>query len=176
MAMLESLATETVTDAAVLRAVERAIGELRRGEPVLLHQTDGAAALILAAEQASEAGLARLGALAGGAALLVLTVRRARALGIGPGIEHGIGPGDAPPAGGVVVALEIEDLPARAIVELADPTGAPRGPAEAPMLTPALAPALGALAAAAVDLAKLARLLPAAVLVPRDLVGETPRA
>ncbi|MCH9013285.1 MAG: hypothetical protein IIA68_09540, partial [Proteobacteria bacterium] len=96
--MLESLATETVTDAAVLRAVERAIGELRRGEPVLLYQTDGAAALILAAEQTSEAGLARLGALAGGAALLVLTARRASALGIGPGIGPGIGRGDAPPA------------------------------------------------------------------------------
>jgi len=180
MAMLESLATETVTDAAVLRAVERAIGELRRGEPVLLYQTDGAAALILAAEQTSEAGLARFGELAGGAALLVLTARRASALGIGPGIEHGIGPrigsGDAPPVTGVVVAFEIEDLPARAIVELADPTGCPRGPADAPMLAPALAPAPGALSAAAVDLAKLARLLPAAVLVPRDLAGETPRA
>ncbi|MCH8809582.1 MAG: hypothetical protein IH993_07100, partial [Proteobacteria bacterium] len=145
MAMLESLATETVTDAAVLRAVERAIGELRRGEPVLLYRTDGAAALILAAEQTSEAGLARLGALAGGAALLVLTARRASALGIGPGI----GQGDAPPAAGGVVTLEIEDLRARAIVELADPTGGPRGPAEAP----ALAPAPGVLAAAAVDLA-----------------------
>ena len=168
MAMLDSLPTETVTDAAVLRAVERAIGELRRGEPVLLHQTDGAAALILAAEQASEAGLARLGALAGGAALLVLTAQRASALGIAQE--------DAPPAGGAVVALEIEALPARAIVELADPTGGPRGPAEAPILAPALVPAPGALAAAAVDIAKLARLLPAAVLVPRDLAGETPRA
>ena len=168
MAMLESLATETVTDAAVLRAVERAIGELRRGEPVLLYQTDGAAALILAAEQASEAGLARLGALAGGAALLVLTARRASALGIGPGI----GEGDAPPAAAGVVTLEIEDLRARAIVELADPTGGPRGPAKAP----ALVPAPGVLAAAAVDLAKLARLLPAAVLVPRDLAAETPQA
>ncbi len=97
MAMLESLATETVTDAAVLRAVERAIGELRRGEPVLLHQTDGAAALILAAEQTSEAGLARLGVLAGGAALLVLTARRASALGIG----HGNGHGDAPAPSGL---------------------------------------------------------------------------
>ena len=172
MAMLEPLATETVTDAAVLRAVERAIGELRRGEPVLLYQTDGAAALILAAEQTSEAGLARLGALAGGAALLVLTARRASALGIGPGI----GEGDAPPAAAGVVTLEIEDLRARAIVELADPTGGPRGPAEAPALAPALVPAPGVLAARAVDLAKLARLLPAAVLVPRDLAAETPQA
>ncbi len=139
MAMLESFATETVTDAAVLRAVERAIGELRRGEPVLLYQTDGAAVLILAAEQTSEAGLARLGALADGAALLVLTARRASAVGIGPGN----GPSDAPLADGGVVALEIEDMRARAIVELADPTGGPRGPIEAPMLAPALAPAPG---------------------------------
>ena len=32
MTMLESLANETTTDAVVLRAVERAIAELRRGE------------------------------------------------------------------------------------------------------------------------------------------------
>ncbi len=64
MTTLESLVTETttdaavtdagVTDAAVLRAVERAMAELRRGEPVLLYDTDGPAALILAAEQAGD--------------------------------------------------------------------------------------------------------------------------
>jgi GTP cyclohydrolase II len=162
MAMPEPLAAETVTDAAVLRAVERAIGELRRGEPVLLYRPDGAAALILAAEQVSDGCLARLEALAGGSVLLVLTARRARALGVRQA--------DAVLDSGGVVALELAGPRAQAIVELADPTGGPRGPAGAlPLGT-----APGDLGAEAVDLAKLARLLPAAVLAPRDLAGEAP--
>ena len=160
--MPETLATEITTDAAVLRGVERAIGELRRGEPVLLFDPDGTAALVLAAEQVSEAGLARLEALAGGEVLLVLTARRASALGLGPD--------DALLASGGAVVLEVSDLRARAIVELADPTGGPRGPTQA---QPSAA-APGDLGAGAVDLAKLARLLPAAVLVPADLGGQTP--
>ena len=82
MTMLDSLATETTTDAAVLRAVERAMAELRRGEPVLLSDAEGAAALILAAEQAGDESLARLDGLSEGGIHLVLTGRRAHALGL----------------------------------------------------------------------------------------------
>ena len=147
----------------MLRGVERAIGELRRGEPVLLYDAGGTAALVLAAEQVGEAGLARLEALAGGEVLLVLTARRASALGLGPDV--------ALLASGGAVVLEVSHLRARAIVELADPTGGPRGPTQA---QPSAA-APGGLGAGAVDLAKLARLLPAAVLVPADLGGKTPQ-
>ena len=164
MTMLESLATETTTDAAVLRAVERAIAELRRGEPVLLCDTEGQAALILAAEQAGDESLARLDALSEGSIHLVLTGRRADALGLGQA--------NAGSEAESVVAIEVSDLRARAIVELADPTGGPRGPLGA--LTLGAVPE--ALGAGAVDLAKLARLLPAALLVTRDLGGEAPRS
>ncbi len=162
--MLESLATETTTDAAVLRAVERAIAELRRGEPVLLWDTEGQAALVLAAEQAGDESLARLDALSEGSIHLVLTGRRAHALGLGQA--------NAEAEAESIVAIEVSDLRARAIVELADPTGGPRGPLGA-LILGAVPEALGA---GAVDLAKLARLLPAALLVARDLGGEAPRS
>jgi len=164
MTMLDTLATETTTDAAVLRAVERAIAELRRGEPILLWDTEGQAALVLAAEQAGDESLARLDALSEGCIHLVLTGRRAHALGLGQA--------NAEAEAESVVAIEVSDLRARAIVELADPTGGPRGPLGA--LTLGAVPE--ALGAGAVDLAKLARLLPAALLVTRDLGGEAPRS
>jgi len=171
MTMLDSLVTETPTDAAVLRAVERAMAELRRGEPVLLYDAEGPAALILAAEQAGDESLARLDALSEGGIHLVLTGRRAHALGLGAA--------NADAEAQNVVAIEVSDLRAHAIVELADPTGGPTaGPRGAVPLGGALT--LGAvpeaLGAGAVDLAKLARLLPAALLVIRDLGGQTPRS
>ncbi len=164
MTMLDSLATETTTDVAVLRTVERAMAELRRGEPILLYDAAGPAALILAAEQAGDESLARLDGLSEGGIHLVLTGRRAHALGL----DHE----SHDPEAGNVVAIEVSDLRAHAIVELADPTGGPRGPRGA--LTPGAVPE--ALGASAVDLAKLARLLPAALLVIRDLGGQTPRS
>jgi len=164
MTMLESLANETTTDAVVLRAVERAIAELRRGEPVLLYDAEGPAALILAAEQAGDESLARLDALSEGGIHLVLTGRRAHALGLGQAHNHSEADG--------VVAIAVSDLRAHAIVALADPTSGPRGPLGA--LTLGAVPE--ALGAGAVDLAKLARLLPAALLVIRELGGETPRS
>ncbi len=164
MTMLESLANETTTDAVVLRAVERAIAELRRGEPVLLYDAEGPAALILAAEQAGDESLARLDALSEGGIHLVLTGRRAHALGLGQAHNHSEADG--------VVAIEVSDLRAHAIVDLADPTSGPRGPLGA--LTLGAVPE--ALGAGAVDLAKLARLLPAALLVIRELGGEAPRS
>jgi GTP cyclohydrolase II len=172
MIMLESLATETTTDAAVLRAVERAISELRRGEPVLLYDAEGPAALILAAEQAGDETLARLDALSEGGIHLVLTGRRAHALGLGPA--------NAGAEAEDVVVIEVSDLRAHAIVELADPTGGPTGGPNGAPRGPLGALTLGAvpetLGAGAVDLAKLARLLPAALLVIRDLGGQAPRS
>ncbi|HIP79856.1 MAG TPA: GTP cyclohydrolase, partial [Kiloniellaceae bacterium] len=69
-------------DAAVLQTVERALAELRRGATIVLHDWSGQGALVQAAEQASAEGLADLAALTGTEAMLLLTARRAQALGM----------------------------------------------------------------------------------------------
>ncbi len=134
-----------------LVAVDRAIAELRRGAPVVVG--DGAAAaVVLAAETVEREAMKRLLALGGAGAWLVLTPQRAAALGL-------------PPSGGAVAMLPI-GLPtaAETLRQLADPT-AERGPF--PLPTPANSasePRAVAYAQAAIELAKLARLLPAVVL------------
>jgi GTP cyclohydrolase II len=137
---------------ALRAAVHRALADLRRGEPVVLTAAGGAAALILPAEMASGPALARMRS-EGGRPFLALTRQRAAALG-------GFGSGDGP----VAVPLAT-DASAEEVVALADPTrlpigveaGRPFGPVEA-------APA--ALSAAAIQLMRIARLLPAALLAP----------
>ncbi|MEE8188306.1 MAG: GTP cyclohydrolase II [Kiloniellales bacterium] len=160
--MPDALAQEIQTDAAVVRRVERALADLRRGEPVLLHEP-GAAALVLAAEQPGEEALARLRALSGGEGLLLLTARRAVALGMDT-LGEGTTSGDT-------VAIEAAGVSARGIIELADPTNS-RHPR--PIEPPRLAQAPGGLGPVAVDLVKLARLLPAAVLAPLSPQDEDP--
>ena len=149
--MLKPLTNQTVADEAVLQAVARALADLRRGAPVLLH-APGEAALILAAEQASDPVLARLAALAGGPPILLLTGRRAAAAGLAP---------NQPSA--TAMALHLNDLPAAAVTELADPTSSGSGEEK---LDLTIAEATGNLAPTAIDLNKLARLLPAAVFTP----------
>jgi len=149
--MLKPLPSQTVADAAVLQAVARALADLRRGAPVLLH-APGEAALILAAEQAGDPGLARATALAGGVPQLLLTGRRAAAAGLVPNRP-----------GAPVVAVRLEDMPAAVAVELADPGCGVPGAAKADLPAGAAA---GPLATAAIDLNKLARLLPAAIFTP----------
>jgi GTP cyclohydrolase II len=154
--MSGSLADQATIDAAVLQAVDRAIAELRRGAAVLLQDHKGMAALVQAAEGASAADLARLAGPDKAPTLLLLTATRGSVLGIAEA---------APlvPLGGVV-ALALADLRADTVAELADPTSGRRVPFEAEGLRPVEAPA--GLDVAAVDLAKLARLLPAALLRP----------
>ncbi len=154
----EVLAESPDATAAALRAVGRAIGDLRRGEPVLLHGPEGAV-LVLAAETARPESLKRLGAERDGRPTLLLTGRRAAALGLG-----------APAPGAVsVVALDAQGLGAAALAALADPAQAENRPGPVPL---ADVPALGE---AAVELAKLARLLPAAVVCPAR-PGKDPHA
>jgi len=141
-------------DAAVLQAVERALAELRRGATVVLHDWSGQGALVQAAEEATAAGLDALRRLTGTEPLLLLTARRAQALGL-PGAEPLI-------ASGGVMALALESDEADRIRTLADPT-APRE--ESPRAHRA-ANAPAGLDIAAVELTKLARLLPAALLAP----------
>jgi len=143
---------ETAPSRALLAAVHRAVAELRRGEPVVLLGPDGRAALALPAEMASAPALARLRA-EGARLFLALTAQRAAALG-------GISATDGPIALPLAPEAEPEE-----IVALADPThmaaravpGRALGPVE-------VAPA--ALSAAAIQLMRIARLLPAAVIAP----------
>ncbi|HEX5453262.1 MAG TPA: GTP cyclohydrolase II [Stellaceae bacterium] len=138
------------------KALDGAILALRRGEPVLLLGT-GEAQLALAAEFVSDDRLARLRAVAERPLRMVLTRRRAVALGLAqlealPGALSG------------AVSLELAtELSAEVIRNLADPAAslgvAPPGLGAAPM-----AAAGGELAAVA--LAKLAALLPAALVLP----------
>ena len=153
-----------------LRDVDRALAELRRGAPVVLRAPDGAAAVIQAAETINNESLEALTKLSGGEPSLLLTGRRAAALGIEPRQD-----GDYEP----VLAIALSGRDAERVVELADPT-AWQG---TPLRRRTLVEAPGELAFGAIDLTKLARLLPAALLasvesdglrgagIPADLIG-----
>ena len=136
-------------------AVDRAVGDLRRGGVVVLGDGAGGASAVLAAEYATPPRLARLAALPGRPVSLVVTAPRAQALGRAA-------------AGGPVVALPLPAPldPAR-IHDLADPTAAADEVLrEARGLQAAVAHARDA---GAVALAKLAGLLPA--VLTRTLEG-----
>jgi GTP cyclohydrolase II len=142
-----------------LEDVDRALSELRRGWPVVLHAADGSALLVLAAEAGTDERLRALGRHAGKARGLILTGPRAQALGL-PGAE------------GRPMRLDARALSAGTVAAYADPTAIAR-----PVTgrQPGIAPA-DALEAAAVDLVKLARLLPAAVAAPAETGGADPVA
>jgi GTP cyclohydrolase II len=132
-----------------LRAVHRAVADLRRGTPVLLRGPEPL--VVLAAETAGARGLGELTALARGPAALLLAPVRAASV-----LRRPVEPAQpllalrAPPA-----LLTPETLRA-----LADPT-ADQLAMQPPEPVPA--PELGT---AALLLAKLARLLPAALVAP----------
>jgi GTP cyclohydrolase II len=143
-----------------LLAVDRAVSELRRGRIVVLRGSDGAAALMLAAEAATVEGLAELAVLGHNAPSLAITARRAAVLGLG-----------ASPAK-VVQLSTSSGFSGEAIHILSDPLAVPGADPktkEAVMeradFSVCDAPAFGC-DSAAVGLAKLARLLPAAVMAP----------
>jgi GTP cyclohydrolase II len=139
--------------------VERCLAELRRGGAIGLTGR-GFAAIALAAEMVEEASFAHLqsagadGPESGGGPRLVLTASRAADLGLMP-------------PGGAGRALAICRLPAtiaaEAVRQLADPTTETR---DTPALGVTLADDLPLpLAEAAIDMAKAARLLPAAIMI-----------
>jgi len=136
-----------------LSAVERAAAEYRRGAPVVLHGRDGAA-VALAAEQAAAPWPGRLKDWGGDDAVLALTDARARALNVRP-------------SGHAVILLKLEPwLDEIAIRELADATTDLANPLRGPfdrLLRPPREDER-----AAVQLAKLARLLPSALVAPLD--------
>ncbi len=135
-----------------VRSVHRAIAELRRGTPVLL--LGDSPAVVLAAETASASGLADLASLTGAAPVLLLAPVRAAALLRRPVAAPG-------PSDSTAVAFRTAGLLDPAVLRgIADPTAA-QLLAEPPELAPSLP-----LAAAALALAKLARLLPASIAAP----------
>ena len=128
-----------------------AITALRRGEPVLIRD-DQISVLAVAAELVSEENLHRLRKISQAPARVVLTRRRAVALGLAPRAEL---------SGALTISVSTE-MPAAVIRNLANPA-ASLG-AEPPGFGPAPVAAKGG-ALAAVALAKLASLLPAALVL-----------
>jgi GTP cyclohydrolase II len=133
------------------RSLGKAIATLRRGEPVLIRD-DQISVLAIAAELVTEDNLHRLREISRAPARVVLTRRRAVALGLAPRAEL---------SGALTISVS-PDMPAAVIRNLANP-GASLG-AEPPGFGPAPLVAKGG-ARAAVALAKLAALLPAALVV-----------
>jgi len=144
-------------DEAAMRAVDRALAALRRGEAVAVACADGRVALALAVETVGADALARLKRLSGGEPVLAVTRRRALVLGVMPeGFEAG--------EGGAVTLAVAAGLTAGDAVALANAEQRPDGPLPAGLSATPAEP--GCREAAAVDLMKLARLIPSAVVVP----------
>jgi GTP cyclohydrolase II len=148
------LSATDAKDPGLLMTVDRATAELRRGGPVVLHEPGSRTWLAAAAETIEDEGMARLRALAEGETHLVLTAERAAALGLGRRTA------------GVESLLLPVRLPAETLWRLADPTAPepvamPAGLARGDVPTD--------IALAAIELAKLARLLPAVIIAPLRL-------
>ena len=133
-----------------LRAVHRAVAELRRGTPVVLL---GAADLVLlTAETAGARGLGEFHHLADGVPVLLLAAARAAAV-----LHRPV----APLRSAVALRLSEALFAPAYLRSLADPTAEQMLPAE-----PVLMPEVPEGAPAALALAKLARLLPAVLAAP----------
>ncbi|HXE27856.1 MAG TPA: GTP cyclohydrolase II, partial [Stellaceae bacterium] len=131
-----------------MRRVDRVIGDLRRGL-VAIVEGDSAALALQAAETTTAASLAQLASLDGGKLSLALTRRRAAALGLTATPSE--------PRGSSVLALPRDTQP-HFVHTLADPGAAVAG-------LGVDAPDGDRLVDAAIELVKLTRLLPAAVIV-----------
>jgi GTP cyclohydrolase II len=148
--------------ATALAAVERALAELRRGGIVVLRDDDGAGGLVIAAEACGPRALQRLQGLAQAAPVLVTTRRRAEAIGmeIPPHIAGGMGETNKP------ITLDLpEGVPADVILQPHETEEAGRHAALRYLSRPVASHA-PLIAETAIELAKLARLLPAVVLGP----------
>ncbi|WP_298380640.1 GTP cyclohydrolase II [Azospirillum sp.] len=145
-------------DEAAVRAVDRALAALRRGEVVAIENTDGSIGAAVSVESVALDAVQRLKSLTGGTPSLAVTRRRAIVLGL-----LAEGEDDSPALSGSVVALGcVGGLTADQAHALADPEQRGEVVALPPGLTATLMDA-HTRDAAAVDLARLARLLPAAI-------------
>ena len=136
-----------------LRAVYRAISDLKRGVPVVL--TGARPLVILPAETAGAQGLAEFAALAAEPGLLLLAAARAAAV-----LRRPVAPAMPTPAA-LALRLPVSLFSVEALRRLADPT-AEQILSEIPVLSDECPPATPA----ALALVKLARLLPAVLAAP----------
>jgi len=143
-------------------AVERAIGELRRGRPVTLIGGGGHVYVAMAAETMRPESVKEMRKLAGHDPLLAITARRAAVLDL------------AVSAGKIAIISGIDGLAVDDIRTIADPLSSAPPSAELRerlSVTVREEPGHDG-AAAAVVLTKVARLLPAAVIAPITDVGD----
>src|SRR5260221_1970241 len=147
-------ASSVISASLALIEIDRAITDLRRGGLVIVGDAGGSVHLVQAAEAITAESLARFTALSGVRPALALTRRRAAALQL---IEAPTTPG-----GTVVLSLQ-EPIEARFLRYLADPAELAVVSGMAIAATPTRP---GDAADAAVELAKLARLLPAILVAP----------
>jgi GTP cyclohydrolase II len=149
----KSLDTAPSAEILAMRAVHRALADLRRGTPVLICGPEGAL-VVAAAETVGGEGLRELHAVALAAPLLLLAPVRAAAV-----LARPI-PLSAPEEGAVALRLPEALLSTERLRGLADPTAELLLPEQPERV------AVPALAAPALALAKLGRLLPALVAAP----------
>ncbi len=138
------------------------MAELRRGGIVVLRGEDGSGGLVIAAESCGPRALQRLQGLAQSPPVLVTTRRRAEAIGmdIPPHIAGGMGETNKP------ITLDLpEGVPVDIILRPHEAENAGRHAALRHLSRPVASHA-PQLAQAAIELAKLSRLLPAVVVGP----------
>ena len=140
-----------------MRAVHRAVSDLRRGTPVVIAGPGGGGLAIAAAETVGAQGLLELTEVSPVPPLLLLAPVRAASL-----LQRPM-PMEAPEAGAVALRLPAGLTDPARLRGFADPTAELLLGAEGQLLERASTPAL---APAALMLAKLGRLLPALVAVP----------
>jgi GTP cyclohydrolase II len=138
----------------LLRSIDLAMADLRRGGVVALDGGPGRSAIMLAAESATDLSLCQLTQLAGKDVGIVLPRRRAAALGLA---KDGVGP---------VILAPRHELSLAAVRSIANPEATePIDQENWSLLT---ATGAESAEAAALDLAKLARLMPVVVLAGLD--------
>lgn len=140
-----------------LLAVDRAVGDWRRGRPVVLADGHGTGVIVLSAEHHEPQRLAELRDMVDGPFEIAITARRAAALGL-----------PAPKSEVIVVDLGAVPDP-DFITRLADPV-AGTGPVSERLSWRNADPHDNA--SAAIALAKIARLLPAAIIMAIDEAGD----
>jgi GTP cyclohydrolase II len=147
---------ELQTRHAILLNVEKAVVSARCGGPLVIGNVAGAARLAQAAEAITGPGLARFAELSGSSPGLVLTAQRVLALGGGGGQE------------GAVVLPSIDGIDLAELNGLVDPTAEPKDAFD--HLARCKPAAAASCEAAAVRLATIAGLLPAALIaaLPAD--------
>jgi GTP cyclohydrolase II len=141
---------------ASLRAVDRASGDLRRGDFVLVRPEQGPALLIQASESATPDSIERMRRLTRLAPSVIVTQQRAAALGLTRETR------------GVLRLDPGEGLTAELVRDLSDPTHAVNPAALAGLWHTPIPPDSRDGAMAATRLAKLARLLPSVLAAPVD--------